>query len=193
MSTRTALVLGLALALLTPLAPGHAQTPPAQCIPEDAIICLHLARPKVLLEQLADEEMVEAITSLPLYQQQLSNPGFREFLNVIQFLETSLETNWRTGLARLTAGGITLAVCPDETVVAVVDSEDERLLNRLHDIFVNIARTEAQNQGRAETVASKAYNGVTAWTFDGNEAHAIIGKRFIFSNRAEKLKTVIDL
>jgi hypothetical protein len=173
--------------------PASAQVPPAQCIPQDAIICLHLARPKVLLEQLADEEMIQAITALPLYQQQLTNPEFKEFLNVIEFLETTLETNWRTALAQLTGGGITLAVCPDDTVVAVVDAEDESLLNRLHKIFVNIARSESQKQGDAERVASRQYNGITAWTFDGNEAHAIVGKRLIFANRFDTLKAALDL
>ena len=34
---------------------------------------------------------------------------------------------------------------------------------------------------------------MTAWTFDGKEAHAIIGKRLVFSNRSEGLKAVLDL
>jgi len=191
MSTKTPLI--FAIAFLTSLAPASAQPTAAQCIPPDAVICLHLAKPKVLIDQLADAEMIEAITSLPLYQQQVTNPEFKEFLNVIDFLETTLQTNWRTALTQLTGGGITLAVCPNDTVVAVVDAEDESLLNRLHEIFVNIARSEAQKQGDAERVASSQHNGVTMWTFDGNEAHAIIGKRLIFSNRSEMLKATLDL
>ncbi len=42
-------------------------------------------------------------------------------------------------------------------------------------------------------MASKEYAGVTAWTFNGTEAHAIIGKRLIFCSRAEGLKTILDL
>ncbi len=195
MRAKLGLVLGLAIAVLVPATRTTGQTPlpPIQCIPQDAVICLQLSRPKALLDLLVDEEMTEAITSLPLYRQQSSKPKFQEFLNVIKYLETSLETDWRSGLARLTGGGVTLAVCPEDTAVAIVDAEDEGLLERLHEIFLNIVRSEAQNQGRPEKVASKEYTGVTVWTFDGREAHAIIGKRLIFANRSEGLKAVLDL
>ncbi len=194
MSTRPRLALSLVLFLLVS-ATVAAQTPPAasRCIPPDAVICLQLSRTKALIDLLAGKGMTEAVTSLPLYQQQSSNPKFGEFLNVVKFLEGSLETDWRTGLARLTAGGVTLAVCPEDTVVAIIDAEDERLLERLHEIFVNFARAEAEKQGHPERVASREYSGVTAWTFDGKEAHAIVGKRLIFANRAEGLKAVLDL
>jgi len=183
------------LVLSSSVLPGWAmaQAPPAQSLSQDAVICLQLTRPKLLLELLTGKEMTRAITSLPLYQGLLSQPKFTEFLNVIKFLETTLQTDWRTGLARLAGGGITIAVYPQDTVVAVVDAEDELILQRLHEIFLTIARTEAQKQGRPETVASKEYAGTTAWTFDGKEAHAIVGKRLIFASRAEALKTVLDL
>lgn len=175
--------------------PLTAQTPPAPSawLPADSVIVLEVHRPKVLLERLAGAEMTEAITSLPFYQHQSSTAKFKEFLNVISFLETSLETDWRAGLARLAGGGITIAVCPEDTVVAVVDAEDERLLERLHEIFLSITRSEAEKQGHPERIASREYAGVTAWTFDGKEAHAIIGKRLIFANRAEALKAALDL
>ncbi len=67
------------------------------------------------------------------------------------------------------------------------------LLERLHELFLNFARGEAQKQGQPDRVASREYNGVTAWTFDGKEAHAIVGRRFVFANRAEGLKPVLDL
>jgi hypothetical protein len=42
-------------------------------------------------------------------------------------------------------------------------------------------------------VASTQYEGITAWTFDGKESHAIIGKRLVLSNRPEGLKAVLEL
>jgi len=195
MCTRSVLMLSLALPVLWLFPAATAQSPPpaAQWVPPDAVICLHVSRPKALLEFLTGKEMTQAITSSPLYQGLASQPKFQEFVNGIKFLETSLETDWRTGLARLTGGGITIAVCPQDTVVALVDSEDEGLLQKLHEIILNITRSEAEKQGRAEKVTSKDYAGVTAWTFDGKEAHAIVGKRFLFSSRAEGLKTILDL
>jgi hypothetical protein len=162
-------------------------------VPQDAVICLHVSRPKALLEFLTGKEMTRAIASSPLYQGLASQPKFQEFVNGIKFLETSLETDWRTGLARLTGGGITIAVCPQDTVVAIVDAEDEGLLQKLHETILNITRSNAENQGQAQKVTSREYAGVTAWTFDGKEAHAMVGKRFLFSNRAEGLKAMLDL
>jgi len=154
---------------------------------------MQLSRPKALLELLTSQEVMQAVTASPLYRQQASNPKLTEFVNVVKYLETTLETDWRTGLAKLSGGGITIAICPQDTVVAIVDAEDERLLARLHEIFLNFARAEAQKQGRAERVISRQYGEVTAWTFDGREAHAIVGKRFIFASRSEGLKAVLDL
>jgi len=195
MSTRRGLMLIPVLSLLAIPASLPAQTPPpaAQWVPQEAVISLHVSRPKALLEFLTGKEMTQAITSSPFYQGLTPQPKFQEFCNGIKFLETSLGTDWRTGLARLTGGGITIAVCPQNTVVAIVDGEDEGLLQKLHEIILNITRSNAQNQGRAEQVTSKEYAGVTAWTFDGKEAHAILGKRFIFSSRVEGLKTVLGL
>ena len=81
------------------------------------MICVQVPRPKALLDVLIGKEMTEAITSLPLYRQQLANPKFTEFINVIKYLEASLGTDWRTGLGKATGGGITLAVCPEDTIV----------------------------------------------------------------------------
>jgi hypothetical protein len=193
MSMKPGLVLSLVLLILASVAATAQTPPPARCIPQEAVICVQLSQPRALIELLAGKGMTEAVTSLPLYQQQSSNPKFKEFLGLVQFLETALETDWRTGLARLTAGGVTIAICPEDTVVAIIDAEDERILERLHEIFLNFARSEAEKQGHPERVASKEYAGVTAWTFDGKEAHAIVGKRLIFASRSEGLKAALDL
>jgi hypothetical protein len=195
MSAKLGLVLTLVLPLFAVPTSIVAQTPPpaAQWVPQDAVICLQVSRPKALLDLLTGKEMTQAVTSSPFYRSLSSQPKFNEFCTVIKFLETSLETDWRTALARLTGGGITIAVCPQDTFVAIVDAQDEQILQKLHEIFLNITRAQAEQQGHPERVASKEHGGVTAWTFDGKEAHAIVGKRLVFSSRAEGLKTVLDL
>jgi hypothetical protein len=171
-----------------------AQPSPAviQWIPQDAVMSMELTRPRALLDLCAGEKAVEFITSLPAYQKQTSNPKFREFLGVVAYLEATLGTDWRTALAKLTGGGITFAVCPEDTVILIVEAENEQMLNKLHETFLNIAKDEARKQGQPDRVASKKYQDITAWTFNGEEAHAIIGKRFVLSNRPEGLKAVLD-
>ncbi|MHC4642408.1 MAG: hypothetical protein ACYS32_12260, partial [Planctomycetota bacterium] len=194
MSQRLGLILALILLVFVAQNTMAAQNlPPAiQWIPKDAVISLELTQPKALLEFLSGEKATAAITALPLYQKQVSTPKFKEFLNVINSLEISLDTDWRTGLAKLTGGGITFAVCPEDTVLLIIDAEDEDMLQKLHEILLNMARSDAENQNQPESTETD-YEGVTAWTFNGEESHAIIGKRLVFSNRPEGLKAVLEL
>jgi hypothetical protein len=195
MSLKHSLAVALALSvfvLQTTMA-TEASPPAAQWIPQDAVISLELSQPKALLELLAGEDMTEAITSLPFYQKQVSSPQFEELLNLIRHLETALDTDWRTGLAELAGGGITIAVCPQDTVLLIIEAKDEDMLERLHEILLDGARSDAVQDGQPDRVASTQYRDVTAWTFNGKEAHAIIDKRFVLANRPEGLRAVLEL
>ncbi|MHC4628559.1 MAG: hypothetical protein ACYTDV_16400, partial [Planctomycetota bacterium] len=195
MSLKSGPLLTLLLPLLAFQSPAAGQTVPAavQWIPGDAVISLELTQPKALLDLLAGEKASAFVKALPAYQQQASNPQFQQFLAVVSYMESQLNTDWRTALARLTGGGITLAICPEETVILIVDAEDADMLGRLHETLLGIARSEAEKKGQSGGVASTRYGDVTAWTFDGKEAHAIIGKRLVISNRPEGLKAVLEL
>ena len=144
MSRNLALVLVLTLAAFMPHTTAAGQTlPPAiQWIPQDAVIALEVTRPKALLEAFTNDRATAAITALPLYKQQVSKPEFQEFLNIIGFIETTLGTDWRTGLGKLTGAGITLAVCPEDTVLLIIDAEDEQMLERFHEFFLNVRSEE---------------------------------------------------
>ncbi|MHC4555886.1 MAG: hypothetical protein ACYTFW_01380 [Planctomycetota bacterium] len=195
MSVKFKPILTLTLAAFALQTATVAETlPPAiQWIPQDAVISLELSKPKDLLELLAGEKATAAVTALPIYKQQISTPKFQELLTMVNFIELTLDTDWRIGLAKLAGGGITLAVCPEDTVVVIVDAEDEDMLQRAHEFFLNIARQEAEKDGQPDRVASTQYQDVTAWTFNGKESHAIIGKRLVIANRPEGLKAVLEL
>ncbi|MBC8471121.1 MAG: hypothetical protein H8D56_16795 [Planctomycetes bacterium] len=194
MSRKLILALALTLSAFVSFTSAVGQTlPPAiQWIPEDAIIVLEVTRPKALLEAFCNDEATAAITALPLYKQQASNPKVQEFFNIISFIETTLDTNWRTAIEKLTGAGITLAVCPEDTVFLIIDAEDEQMLERFHEFFINVARSEAEKKGKYNIVKSKEYDGLTAWTFDGKEAHTIIGKRLVLANKSERLKNILQ-
>ncbi|MCP4610774.1 MAG: hypothetical protein GY845_18860 [Planctomycetes bacterium] len=193
MSRKLVLALALTLSAFVSFTSAVGQTlPPAiKWIPEDAIIVLEVTKPKALLEAFCNDEATAAITALPLYKQQASKPQFQEFLNIVSFIETTLGTDWRTAMEKLTGAGITLAVCPEDTVFLIIDAEDEQMLERFHEFFTNAARSEAEKKGKYNIVKSKEYQGLTAWTFDGKEAHTIIGKRLILANKAKRLKDIV--
>ena len=182
----------LALLMFQTAMAAQSLPPAIQWIPQDAVISIELSRPRALLDLFAGEKAIKFITSLPVYQKQASSPKFKEFLGVVSYLETTLGTDWRTGLAKLTGGGITFAICPEDTVILIVEAQDEQMLNQLHEVFLNFAKAEADKQGQPDRVASRQYQDVTAWTFDGKEAHAIIGNRLVMANRPEGLKAVLE-
>jgi hypothetical protein len=187
-------ILTLTLVVFVPqvVIAGQMLPPAIQWIPKDAVISVELSDPKSLLDLFAGEKAIKFVTALPEYQKQASSPKFQEFFGVARYLETELGTDWRTGLARLTGGGVTFAICPQDTVILIVEAQDEQILNQLNEIFLNFAKADADKQGQPDRVASKQYEDVTAWTFDGKEAHAIIGKRLVMANRPEGLKAVLE-
>ena len=189
------LTLCVLLAIIGCQTGAKAQSPPAatNLIPADAVICVELSNPKALLDVLASDKACNAITSLPVYQALAAGPKFKEFLMIVKMFEVSLETDWRTGIGALTGGGITFAICPDETVITIIDAKDEKMLNRLHEMLLNISRDEAEKAGQPGRVVSAEYLGATGWTFNGKEAHAIIGKRVIIANRPQGLKAALEL
>ncbi|MHC4113012.1 MAG: hypothetical protein ACYSUY_18200, partial [Planctomycetota bacterium] len=154
MSKRLGFILTLTLAVLAAQSTMAAQNlPPAnQWIPKDAVISLELTKPKALLELLSGEKATAAITALPLYQNQASKPQFKEILSLINLMEITLGTDWRTALAKLTGGGITLAVCPEDIVLLIIDAEDEDILQKLHEMLLNMARSEADKQEQPNRV-----------------------------------------
>jgi len=195
--SRLALTLvGLALIVQSAVrsAPAAEPLPPAsQWLPPQAFAVLEISQPKDVLDLAFSPKVIETVTSLPAYQQLTSQPNFKQFMAVVQFLEAKVNTDWKTGVRKIFGGGITLAVIPGDAVVLMVDAKDAKLLNQLHEIFVEFARNQAKEQGQPDRVASKEYNGVTGWTFGGDEIHAIVGNRVIISNKPDALKTVLDL
>ncbi len=151
------------------------------------MLCVELSNPKALLEMLTNDKALETLKELPIYQNRRDNPGFTEFLAGITILEAAMETPWKEGLSTLTGGGITLAVCPEDLVILIVDTEDASLLKRLHKFVLNLTKAENRSPVSAE------YLGVSAWSLDGQNAYAIIDQRLVFTNKPEGLRRVLEL
>jgi hypothetical protein len=111
---------------------------------------------------------------------------------VVRFLEVRLGTDWKTGLYKLFGGSATVAVLPDGGSLLIVDAEDANLLSQLHEFLVALIKNEQAKIGQVKKLASQKVNGVTVWTFNGEEAHAILGKRLVLANRSATLKAVLD-
>lgn len=162
-------------------------------VPSQSVLVLQVNKPKALIDYMFQPKVKKAIALLPQYQAAIKNSETKEALNLLKFIENKYGSDLPTLLGRFAGKGITFAVSPDGTVLLIVEAEDVKLLNDLHELFLGIARNEAEKQGHPERVTSADYRGVTGWTFAKKEAHAIVGNRLLVSNKPDVLKSVIDL
>ena len=167
--------------------------PASQWLPQNTVIVFEVSRPGALLDLALAPKTVEAVTSLPPYQKLASQPGFQQFRGAVDYLEFKLKTDWKTAVRKLLGGGVTFAVAPGDAVLLIIDSEDAAMLNQLHETLLEFARGNANNQGEPNRVASADYRGVTGWTFNKGEAHAIIDNRLVMTNKPDAIKAMLDL
>jgi hypothetical protein len=188
-------IVGLLLpALALRAALGAESLPPrTQWIPQDAVVAIEVSQPNALLDLALGDKVKSLITSLPQWKQQASQPGVQQFQQIIHYVETTLGTDWETGLRKLVGGGMTSATLPGGANLLIVDAQDEKLLARFNDFVVAAAKGEAAKRGQADVVASKEHRGVTVWTIGGGGAYAILGGRLILANRQSALDAVLDL
>lgn len=168
--------------------------PPAdRWIPGDALLCLELAHPDVFFDLLRDEEIIEFVTSSAGWRAFCEKDDYQKLSGGVGYLEAALGLDWRTALQRLTGGGMTLAVGPNQETLLIVEAMDQDLLARLHEILLMISRSEAAKAGDAARVRSNLRRNREIWTFDGKEKHVIIGNRLLLANRADILDAALDL
>lgn len=175
-------------------APAAEPLPPrAEWIPQDAVIVVDIAQPRRVLESLLDDRVTSAVTASPQYQAATSNAEFKQLAGVVKHYQDKYQVDFRGLCGKLFGGGITWAVGPKEASLLIVDTEDARLLEEVHEFMRLVARGEAEKRGEPNAVASAEYRGVTGWKFAPNEAHAIIGNRLLLTNKPDWLKAAVDL
>ena len=174
---------------------GAAETsaPLTAWVPGDSLIVLEVLRPKEFIDRAFSEGVVKSVTALPPYQEQMAKPEMQQFVNLLKYFQGRYNMDLRTLLGKVAGGGILLAAGPQESALLIIESEDAKMLEEIHEFFLVIAKGEAQKQADPERVKSAEYRGVTGWRFAPNEAHAIVDKRLIVTNKPELLKAVLDL
>ena len=193
---RPGLVLGLALwswSWPSWAAAGDEPLPPArQWVPENAVLVVEVSHPRAVLDLALGPKVTDLVTSQPAYEAWAESVGFRNFVQVVRVLQVQLGTDWKPGLYKLLEGGVTSAIMPGGGSLLIVDSGDQALLGRLHEVFIQGTRDDAAKHGRPDRVTSRQVRGVTVWTLDGKEAHAILGKRLVLASTAETLEAALD-
>jgi hypothetical protein len=167
--------------------------PRAEWIPRDAVIVVDIAQPQLLLDQLLDDRVTNAVTAAPQYQAATDNAEFKQLVGLVKYYQEKYEVDFRGLAGKLLGGGITWAVGPNEASLLIVDTEDAKLLEEVHEFIRVVARGEAEKRGQGNPITSAEYRGLTGWRFGPNEAHAIVGNRLMLTNKPDWLKAAADL
>lgn len=174
------------------LAASEAMPPVVQWIPEDALLVLEVPNPREVLDIVLAPEILQQIQQLPAWKNFAAAPNYRELQQGVQFLEKSLQIDWVAGVKKFLGGGLTISVHPKEALLLAVDCEDPEMLQQLHELLRGFASIEAAKQKQANRVKSTEYRGQTCWSFGPQEAHCLIGRRLLLTNKPDLLKQVLD-
>ena len=143
-----------------------------------------------LIDRLLDDRITSAVTASPQYQAVAANAGFKQLAGLIKHYQDKYQVDFRGLCGKLLGGGVTLAISPNDSALLIVESEDAKTLNDVHEFLLLTARNEAQKHNDPDRVKSAEYRGVTGWSFAPKEAHAIIGNRLILANKPDALKAL---
>jgi len=166
---------------------------PSQLIPDRAAVSLEILKPAPLVEALLSPAFANRLKALPGYGELAAGPKLRDLQNVVQLLETTLQTNWQTIVRRVVRQNAALAFGAGNRHLLVLTGDDPGMLRGLHDLALQIARSEADKRGQPDQVRSMEYEGLTGWTFNGKEAHTVIGSQLLAASDAAVLKAAVDL
>lgn len=160
-------------------------------VPSSAVFTLEILQPQALLDPLLSEAFAARVEALPIWPELVKNPKFQELRAGIGMFQVTLATDWRTAFRELTGGGLLFAAAPGDRTVLLADSLNGDLLKRVHDLAAQIARGEAEKRGEPDSVRSEDQDGLTRWTFNGVETHAVSGSRLVAASDAEVLDRVL--
>jgi hypothetical protein len=141
-------------------------------------------------------------------QQFLASPDADRFRQALKFIEKSLGTDWQTGVARLTAGGIIVAVqpkgsAPEPGVTVVLTAADESTLRQfIEAVQAELRRSAAAGNSSADSeggrktdkpavAETKSYRTFSCQRV-GNGWFAIAGRQLIVSNGQPQLEAALD-
>ena len=163
----------------------------SRAVPDAAVISFEVLRPDALLDPLLSDAFARRVQGLPFWSQITASSGFQEFRGGVGLFETALGTNWREALRELAGGGLIVAAAPGNRATLLVESRNPERLQKFHDLVAQIATTESAKRGAADRVRSSTRDGVTCWSFDGKELHAVIGSRLVVASDPEVFDRVL--
>ncbi len=187
-----------------------AQPAPRELVSPNSVVLVEINRPLDLIDAPLCRDIWELLQETNGVKQWLSSPEIEKFRQAGRFVEKSLGVDWRTGIDRLTAGGIVFGVAPpkagaEPAVTAVVTADSEQTLKQ----FIEAVQAEIHRAASARAVTAtdgeKAKSGArpssdietTSYRSFvcnrvGNGHFSLVGRQLLASNSREGLEAALD-
>lgn len=187
------------LVIATALGTAHSAEAPdsASWIAADqTVLFVEVLQPEALIDRARSDDLANLFAAVPGLEAALrDNPKIGELRQVVEYLANILETRPEEGLRKLVGGGVVLAVENDEgqqRVSIFVTPTDSDFLAEAHTEVLELARLDAKDKGNPDPVKEADHRGVHGFSFEPNEAHAIVDGTLVIASGGDALKTLID-
>lgn len=161
----------------------------------DMAVLVEFDRPAQLIDNPLVGDVWGLLKQTAAIQKSLASPEFEKFRHVARFVGKSLDVDWKTGISKLTAGGIVVVIHtpkpqsePDVTVV--VTAADESTMKQ----FMGAVQSEirrAAGKGIGPDAESASYRSFTMHRV-GNGLYSLVGRQLVVSNTRPGLEAALD-
>src|SRR5262249_35299307 len=111
-----------------------------------------------------------------------------------------LQTTWDRALKDLAGGGVVVRVFAepggDPRIQVLITAREPKLLDRVNEVFLNMARQDAKNKKKPEPVRTTDYQGTVVHTLGAEgarvPAYAIVSGRLAFASSTGDLERLVD-
>ncbi len=181
----------------------------------DTAVMIEIYQPLQLVENPLANDLWKIVRESYGIKLALTSPEVDRFRQAAKFIEKSLGTDWRTGIGRLTTGGIVVAIKPqpapaEPAVTVIVTAADEQTLKQFIDaVQTEIHRaaaslpqppaertTEKAGDDVANEVKSRAAESTSYRSFIchrvGNGHFSVVGRQLVVANTKSGLEGALD-
>jgi hypothetical protein len=186
-----------------------AEPAPRELVSPDSVVVVEINRPLDLVDGPLGRDIWELLQETKGVKQWLSSPEIDKFRQAARFVEKSLGVDWRTGINRLTAGGIVLGVAPQKAggepvATAVVTADDEQTLKQFIEAVQAEIHRAASAQADTATDGEKEKSGARPSDVEttsyrsfvcnrvGNGHFSLVARQLLASNSREGLEAALD-
>jgi hypothetical protein len=181
-----------------------AEPAPRDLVSPDTVLLVEINQPLRLIDNPLGRDVWELVRQTSGVQQALTAPEVDRFRQAARFIEKSLGHDWRTGIGRLTAGGIVVAIAPQKpqsepVVTAILTAADEQTLKQFVDAVQAEIRRAAGAGGEQEKADGRKAPEAEADTYRSYDCHrvgnghfSVVGRQFVASNSRAGLEAALD-